>query len=182
MKLYVTYDTHRICQDLLCRELDHHGVNYDLNNTGELILKDRKSQEILDSIKTSLSEKGIDLVNNDKLILVERIKTEIVRLVLNKSIDDQAFSTELAKKFNHTYSYIAKVFSESTHSTIENFTILSKIEEVKKMLIHDQLSLTEIAFRLNYSSVAHLSRQFKKKTGLTPTQFKHIIEKRVTSQ
>ena len=180
LKFFVTYDTHRICQDLLIKELDRHGVSYDLKTTGELIVDDRDSHQNFESIKSSLLGLGIDFVNNEKMILVEKIKKEIVNLVKNKSLNDQTFSSDLANKFNHTYSYLAKSFSELTHSTIENYTILTKIEEVKRLLIHDQLSLTEIAYKLNYSSVAHLSGQFKKKTGLTPTQFKKILDQRTT--
>lgn len=178
LKLYVSYDINRICRELLSEELDKRNISYVLSNSGELIVKDRESQKKLESIKQDLALRGIDFVDNEKMILVEKIKAIILKSISDETIDEENMSICLTNKLNHTYSYLAKIFTEATHSTIENFTILAKIEKVKSMLLQDKLSLTEVAYKLNYSSVAHLSRQFKKKTGLTPTHFQRLIKVR----
>ena len=178
MKVFVSYDIHRICRALLSQELETRGIKYELKNSGELILTDRESKKKLDGLKSDLADKGINILENDKMILVEKIKSLIVQSVAKNTMDENTLSKKLSESLNHTYSYLAKIFSEMTHSTIENFTILTKIEEVKRLMVQERLSLTEISYKLGYSSVAHLSRQFKNKIGLTPTQFKNIMDKR----
>ncbi len=118
-------------------------------------------------------------MEDKKSILVERIKTSIIELV--HFTDDQIkvnLSDHLSQKLNHNYTYLANLFSEVKGTTIEKYYLTHKIERVKELLAYDELNLTEIAWKLHYSSVAHLSNQFRKMTGLTPTQFKNLKGRR----
>jgi AraC-like DNA-binding protein len=111
--------------------------------------------------------------------LVQRIKDAITELIHNQEEENlYKVSAYLSEKLDYSYSYLSTVFSETTYTSIENFIILKKIDYAKELIITNNLTLTEIAFKLNYSSVAHLSYQFKKTTGLTPSAFQNIIEKR----
>jgi len=110
--------------------------------------------------------------------LVQKIKDAIIELVFMEDSNNYKSSVFLAEKLNHSYGYLSNVFSEVTYSSIENFIILQKIERAKQLIIINEMSLTEIAFLLNYSSVAHLSTQFKNTTGITPSAFQRIIKKR----
>ena len=118
-------------------------------------------------------------MDDKKSILVEKIKTIIIELV--HYTDEQIkinLSDYLSEKLNHNYTYLSNLFSEVKGTTIEKFYLAHKIEKVKELLVYDELNLTEIAWKLHYSSVAHLSNQFKKMTGLTPSHFKNLKHKR----
>ena len=119
-----------------------------------------------------------EVVENQKSVLVQKIKDAIIELVFMEDSNNYKSSVFLAEKLNHSYGYLSNVFSEVTYSSIENFIILQKIERAKQLIIINEMSLTEIAFLLNYSSVAHLSTQFKNTTGITPSAFQRIIKKR----
>jgi AraC-like DNA-binding protein len=117
-----------------------------------------------------------------KAILVERIKNVIIEAIHYSDEPLRVnFSDYLSEKLNHNYTYLANLFSEVQGTTIEHFIIKHKIERVKELMVYDGLSLSEVSYKLHYSSVAHLSNQFKKTTGLTPTYFKHIKHKRLQS-
>jgi AraC-like DNA-binding protein len=118
-------------------------------------------------------------MDDKRSILVEHVKTIIIELVHYR--EDQIkvnLSDYLGEKLNHNYTYLANLFSEVKGTTIEKFYLSHKIERVKELLVYDELNLSEIADKMHYSSVAHLSNQFKKMTGLTPTHFKHLKLKR----
>ena len=120
-------------------------------------------------------------MDDRKSILIEKIKNVIVEYVHYADHDEPLkinFSNYLAGKLNHDYTYLSNLFSEVQGTTIEHFIIIHKIERVKELLVYDELNLTEIAYKLHYSSVAHLSTQFKKITGLTPSHFKQLRNKR----
>ncbi|MDB5229088.1 MAG: AraC family transcriptional regulator, partial [Bacteroidota bacterium] len=118
-------------------------------------------------------------VDNQKSTLVQKIKDTIIEMVwLEEKLPTSKISSYIAEKLNHSYGYLSNLFSEVTYTSIENYIIIQKIERAKQMIIGDELTLTEISYRLNYSSVAHLSTQFKKTTGLTPSAFQRIIKKR----
>jgi AraC-like DNA-binding protein len=118
-------------------------------------------------------------MDDKRAILIEKIKNVIIELVhYEDDLPKTNFSDFLAEKLHHDYTYMANLFSEVTGITIEHYIIAHKIERVKELLIYGELNLTEISYKLNYSSVAHLSNQFKKVTGLTPTFFKHLKEKK----
>ena len=138
-------------------------------------------QDLSDRQKTQLSDAlqalGFELLDDRKSRIIEKIKNTIVRLVHHQDSDLKSNLSELlSKELHHDYNYLSNLFSEVEGSTIEKYFIAQKIERVKELLVYDELSLSEIAFRLNYSSVGYLSNQFKKVTGLTPSHFKQIKE------
>jgi AraC-like DNA-binding protein len=160
-------------------ELEKLGIRYASVELGEVVTLEDPTPEQLNQLSVGLKKTGLELMGDKKSILVEKIKAVIIELVHYN--DDQLkinLSDYLAEKLNHNYTYLANLFSEVKGITIEQFYLSHKIEKVKELLVYDELSLTEIAYRLNYSSVAHLSNQFKKMTGLTPSHFKILRRKR----
>ena len=124
-----------------------------------------------------LEKLGFELIDDKKTRLIESIKTAVVELIREPGAAPKlTFSEYLSEKFHHDYSALSKLFSEVQGMTIEQYVITQKIERVKELLVYDEFSLSEIALQLNYSSVSHLSKQFKKVTGLTPTHFKQVKE------
>jgi AraC-like DNA-binding protein len=160
-------------------ELEKLGLHYIIVNLGEAEIMEEITQEQISRLSIGLRKSGLELMDDKKSILVEKIKTTIIELV--HYTDDQIknnLSDYLSEKLNHDYTYLANLFSEVKGTTIENFYLTHKIEKVKELLVYDELNLTEIAFKMHYSSVAHLSNQFKKMTGLTPSHFKNLKHKR----
>jgi YesN/AraC family two-component response regulator len=140
---------------------------------GEVNLKERLSDFQLGRIREVLLESGFELLDDKKSILVEQIKTQILQLVYYcEEPLVENLSVYLSFQLHHGYTYMSNLFSDQTGTTIEKYYICHKIERVKELLSYGELSLTDIAYKMHYSSVAHLSAQFKKVTGLTPTQFK----------
>lgn len=167
------------CKMVVKSALENIGVPYTFVDLGEAVISDDVTTQQIDSLRVALRKTGLELMDDKKSILVEKIKAVIIELVHYN--DDQLkinMSDYLSEKLNHNYTYLANLFSEVKGTTIEHFYLTHKIEKVKELLVYDELSLTEIAYRLNYSSVAHLSNQFKKMTGLTPSHFKHLKHKR----
>lgn len=135
--------------------------------------------EQLEEIRVALKRVGLELMDDKKAVLIERIKNLIVEMVhFNEDLPKTNFSDYLSEKLNYDYTYLANLFSEVQGTTIEKFIISHKIERVKELIIYDELNLTEIAYVMHYSSIAHLSNQFKKVTGLTPSHFKSLKNKR----
>jgi len=132
------------------------------------------SAEKLAEIQNVLTENGFELIDDKKSQLIDQIKTLIIEAIhYNKGISPSTtFSSLISKEIGYDYSYLSNLFSSVENITIEKYIILQKVEKIKELLIYDQLSLKEIAFQLGYSSVQHLSTQFKKVTGLTPSFFK----------
>jgi AraC family transcriptional regulator len=128
----------------------------------------------LNAIRQNLMTEGFELLDDQKVKLIEQIKNEIVHLVHYGELDEMKvnLSTHLSSKLNRDYNYLSNLFSSVESTTVEQYFILQKIEKVKELLVYNELSLSEIAFRLGYSSLAHLSNQFKKITGFTPSEFK----------
>jgi len=160
-------------------ELEKLGLQYTSIELGEAIIKDDITPKQLELLGFALRKTGLELMDDKKSILVEKIKTIIIEIVHYS--EDQIkvnLSDFLSEKLNHNYTYLANLFSEVKGTTIEQFYLSHKIERVKELLVYDELNLTEIAFKLHYSSVAHLSNQFKKMTGLTPSHFKKLKNKR----
>jgi AraC-like DNA-binding protein len=164
-------------------ELKKLGIHYTSVELGAAEIMENITDEQREELRKGLKCSGLELMDDTKAILIEKIKNIIVELV--HYADDEPvkvnFSDYLAKKLDYNYTYLANIFSETTGINIEHFIITHKIERVKELLIYDELTLGEIAYRLNYSSVAHLSNQFKKVTGLTPTFFKQLKDKRRNS-
>ncbi len=140
---------------------------------GEAVLEEKKlSKEQTRTLQQALADIGFELIDDKKSQLIEQIKTLVVEAVHYSEPLTVKFSTHLSQKLLHDYSYLSKLFSEVEGITIEHYIISQKIERVKELLVYDELSLSEIAFEMGYSSVAALSAQFKKVTGLTPTFYK----------
>jgi len=160
-------------------ELDKLGLHYDTVELGEAHIKKQINDEQRTRLKAALLNFGLELMDDKKAILVERIKNVIIEMVhYEDELPKTNFSDYLSEKLNYNYTYLANLFSETKGITIEHFMILHKIEKVKELILYDELNLSEIAWKLHYSSVAHLSHQFKKVTGLTPSYFKSLREKR----
>jgi AraC-like DNA-binding protein len=167
------------CKMLVKAELEKLGIQYKTVELGEVEMEKDISPEQWDVLNTNLKKSGIELMEDKKSILIEKIKNVIIELVhYSEEPLDIKFSEYLSQKLNHDYTYMANLFSETLGITIEHFLIIHKIERVKELLIYDELNITEIAWKMHYSSVAHLSNQFKKLTGLTPSFFKKIKDKK----
>jgi len=160
-------------------ELDGLGLLYTAVDLGEANIVGPITTEQRELFKYRLLQSGLELMDDKKAMLIEKIKNVIVEMVhYSDELPTIKNSEYLSHKLGHDYTYLANLFSEATGTTIEHFIIAHKIERVKELLLYDELSLTEISYKLNYSSVAHLSNQFKKATGLTPTFFKHLKNKK----
>jgi len=182
MKLFIKNMVCIRCKMVVHDELKKLGLNYRMLDLGEVEIIETISYLQREQFKTALLQSGLELMDDKRSMLIEKIRNVIIQLVHHT--DDQLktnFSVFLSEKLGYDYTYLANIFSEVQGTTIERFLITHKIERVKELLVYDELSLTEIAFKLHYSSVAHLSNQFKKITGLTPSHFKQLKEKRRSS-
>jgi AraC-like DNA-binding protein len=167
------------CKMVVKDELTKLGLHYTTVELGEAEIMESISADQHDQVKAALLKSGLELMDDKKSVLIQKIKNVIVELVhYSEEPLRIKFSEYLSQKLNHDYTYLANLFSEVQGSTIEKFFIAHKIERVKELLVYDELNLTEIAYQMHYSSVAHLSAQFKKVTGLTPSYFKQLKEKR----
>jgi len=167
------------CKMVVKQQLKKLSLHYITVELGEVEILEIISNAQLIEFKTALVKYGLELLDDKKSILIEKIKKVIVELI--HYADEPAkvnFSDYLSEKLNHDYTYLANLFSEVEGINIEHYIIMHKIERVKELLVYDELSLTEISYKLHYSSVAHLSNQFKKITGLTPSHFKRFKENR----
>ena len=160
-------------------ELKKLGINYLSINLGQVELMEDINSSQLEQIRTALQQSGLELMDDKKSVLIEKIKDVIIEMVhYEDELPRINFSEYLTEKLKYNYTYLANLFSETEGTTIEHFIIIHKIERVKELIIYDELNLTEIAWKLHYSSVAHLSNQFKKVTGLTPSFFKALKNKK----
>jgi AraC-like DNA-binding protein len=170
------------CQMAVKSELEKLGLHHTRVELGETEIMEDLSPELRDNLSTNLKNIGLELLDDKRNIMVEKIKTIIIELVhFNEDQIKTNLSDYLSEKLNHNYTYLSNLFSEIKGTTIEKFYLANKIEKVKELLVYDELNLTEIAWKLHYSSVAHLSNQFKKMTGLTPSHFKNLKNKRRTA-
>ena len=179
MKIYIKNMVCIRCKMVVKSELKKLAIHYLTVELGEVETKENPTSLQLDRLGIALRRAGLELMDDKKSILVERIKAVIIELVHYN--DDQIkvnLSDYLSEKLNYSYTYLAHLYSEVKGTTIEKFYLAHKIERVKELLVYDELSLSEIAYKLNYSSVSHLSNQFKKMTGLTPSHFKQLGHKR----
>jgi AraC family transcriptional regulator len=170
------------CKWVVKTELEKLGHEVMVVNLGEVELKNEPSAVELQAIETKLQEFGFELISDKASVLIEQIKTLIIELVQQpEQLEKQNLSQYLSRQLHKDYSTLSKLFSEVTGITIEQYFILQKIEKVKELIVYDELNLTQIADELGYSSVAHLSNQFKKITGLTPRHFKELKHKQRNS-
>ena len=179
MKLYIKNMVCIRCKMVVKEELTKLGLHYVSVELGEAEVRENISIEQKDQIRAALLRSGLELMDDKKSVLIQKIKNVIIELVhYSEEPLTINFSEYLSRKLNHDYTYLANLFSEVQGTTIEKFLIAHKIERVKELLVYDELNLTEIAYQMHYSSVAHLSAQFKKVTGLTPSHFKQLKSKR----
>jgi AraC-like DNA-binding protein len=164
---------------LVKEELKKLGLHFILVDMGVVDVMENITPEQHEQIRLALHKSGLELMDDKKAVLIEKIKNVITELIhYSDELPRVNFSDYLSEKLNYDYTYLANLFSDVQGTTIEKFIIFHKIEKVKELIIYDELNLTEIAWKLHYSSVSHLSNQFKKITGLTPSHFKNLRNKR----
>jgi len=167
------------CKIAVKEELKKLGLHFIIVDLGEVEIMENLSADQREIVRIALLNSGYELIDDKRAILIERIKNTVIEMVhhSNEPIKTN-FSVFLSEKLNHDYTYLANLFSEVQGMTIEHFIILHKVERIKELIIYGEENITEIAWRMNYSSVAHLSNQFKKTTGLSPSHFKQLKGKR----
>lgn len=167
------------CKTAVKEELKKLRLHFIVVDLGEVEIMEDISVEQRDQLNKALLITGLELMDDKRAILIEKIKNVIIEMIHHTDeIIKTNFSDFLSEKLNHDYTYLANLFSEVQGTTIEKFIISHKIERIKELIIYDELTITEIAWKMNYSSVAHLSNQFKKVTGLSPSHFKQLKNKR----
>ena len=179
MKLYIKYMVSHRCKMMVKEELKKMGIHYVIVNLGMVEILEDITMQQREELKRCLKKSGLELLDDKRSILVEKIKVVIIEMIhYSEEEPKMNYSDYISEKLDYDYTYLANVFSEVKGITIQQFIILNKIERVKELILYDELTLSEIAFRLHYSSAAHLSNQFKKVTGLRPVYFKDIASKR----
>ncbi len=181
LKVYIKNMVSLRCKLVVQAELDKLRIPYTHVELGMVELKENLSAIRREQLKTILSGSGLELIDDKKGIMIEKIKTVIVEMVhYAEHLPATNFSDYISSKLHLDYAYLSGIFSKSTGITIESYIILHKIERVKELLIYNELTLKEIACKLNYSSIAHVSNQFKKVTGFTPSFFKSMKQRNRT--
>ena len=179
MKIYIKFMVSDRCKMAVKSELCNLGLHYIMVNLGEVEIMENISVKQRDQLKIALCKSGLELMDDKKAILIEKIKNVVIEMIHYSDEQPKVnYSNYISEKLGYAYTYLANVFSEVKGTTIRQFIINHKIENAKELLLYEELNLTEISYKLNYSSVAHLSNQFKKVTGLTPSFFKQLKNKR----
>ncbi len=179
MKLYIKYMVSLRCKMMVKEELVKMGLHYVVVDLGVVDILENITQEQHDELKKNLSKSGLELLDDKKSVLIEKIKSVIIEMIhYSDELPLVNYSTYISEKLHYDYTYLSNLFSEIKGITIQQYIIIHKIEKVKELLLYDELNLTEISYQMHYSSVAHLSNQFKKITGLSPTFFKQLQQKR----
>ena len=179
MKLYIKYMVSIRCKLLVKAELKNLGLHFIVVELGEVEIMENISPRQREQLKSSLAQSGLELMDAQKANLIEKIKKVIIEMIhYAEELPRIKNSDYISEKLNYDYTYLANLFSDVAGITIEHYIIAHKIERVKELLMYDELNLTQISYKMNYSSVAHLSNQFKKVTGFTPSHFKQLKDKR----
>lgn len=179
MRIYIKYMVSHRCKMMVKEELDKLEIHYERIELGEVETKDSITPEQRSQLHDALLRSGLELMDDIKAILTEKIKVVIINMIHYIYDKPKIKNSEyISKQLDYDYAYLSATFSEVMGTTIEQYIISNKIERVKELLLYDELTLSQIADQLNYSSVAHLSTQFKKVTGQTPRLFKQLIDKR----
>jgi AraC-like DNA-binding protein len=179
MKLYIKYMVSLRCKMLVKEELQKLGLRYVLLDLGMVEVLEDITPEQRETLRSNLLKSGLELLDDKRSILIEKIKNVIIEMIhYSNEIPKVNYSDYISEKLNYDYTYLANTFSEVKGITIQQFIINNKIERVKELLLYDEMNLTEIADMMHYSSVAHLSNQFKKITGLSPSFYKQLKQKR----
>ncbi|HLW31466.1 MAG TPA: AraC family transcriptional regulator [Aequorivita sp.] len=180
MFIYIKYMVSLRCKMIVKQELeklDLHYLNVDL---GTIEIKENITDSQTEQLRKNLKVYGLELLDDRRNIIIEKVKAVIIEMVhYSDELPHMNYSDYISEKLGYDYTYLANTFSEVKGTTIQQYIIINKIERVKELLMYGELNLTEISYKLHYSSVAHLSNQFKKVTGLTPTHFKNMKKKRL---
>jgi AraC-like DNA-binding protein len=178
MKLYLKFDTQAAFKKIIQEQLDKLQLKYTYLGFAEIEIADTVSTAQMRELDASLNIYGIQIVETQKSVLVQKIKDAIIEMVNSEDKLPISNSAYLSDKLKQRYGYLSTVFTEITYTSIENFILLQKAERAKQLISTNEYTFTEIAYILNYSSVAHFSNQFKNITGITPSTFQRIIKKR----
>ncbi|WP_282782480.1 helix-turn-helix domain-containing protein [Phaeodactylibacter xiamenensis] len=179
MKLYIKYMVSLRCKMVVREELKKLGLHYVIVTLGMVEILEDITEEQKRQLNENLRKSGLELLDDKKSILIEKIKSVIVEMIhYADEVPRVNYSEYISDKLGYNYTYLANTFSEVKGITIQQYIIKHKIEKVKELLLYDELNITEISYRLHYSSVAHLSNQFKKVTGLSPTFYKKLGQRR----
>ena len=182
MKLYIKYMVSLRCKMVVKSELKNLGLHFTTVELGVVEIMEDITKEQRAKLKLALAEAGLELMDDKRAVLIEKIKIVITEMIhYSDELPKVNYSEYISKIMGYDYTYLANIFSEVQGITIEHYIIKHKIEKVKELLLYDELNLTEISYIMNYSSVSHLSTQFKKVTGLTPTFFKNLKDKKRTN-
>lgn len=175
MKIYIKYMVSYRCKLVVMEALDNLRVQYSTVELGEVNITDSLTDQQYHQLSGILMKSGLELMDSKKAIIVEKIKNMTIEMVhYSDEVPKVNFSSYLSETLEYNYTYLANLFSQTTGITIEHYVIIQKVERIKELLLYDELNIAEISYKLNYSSAAHLSSQFKKITGLTPSYFKKI--------
>jgi len=167
------------CKMAVKEELKKLGLHFIVVDLGEIEIMETLTTEQHDELKAGLLNSGLELMDDKRTVLIEKIKNVITEMIhYSDEVPKMNYSDFISEKLDYDYTYLSNLFSEIKGITIQQFIIVHKIERAKELLLYDELNLTEISYKLNYSSVAHLSNQFKKVTGLSPTHFKQLKDKK----
>lgn len=170
------------CKMIVKSELQNLGLHFHIVELGEVEIREELSSKQKRELNAALKKFGLELLEDKKGMLIEKIKNIIIEMIhYSDELPSHNFSNYLSEKLNYDYNYLSNLFSEVKGTTIEHYIISHKIERAKELLMYNELSLTEIADKLHYSSVSHLSNQFKKVTGLTPSFFKNMKHRKLTA-
>ncbi len=167
------------CKMMVKEELKKLGLRYVVVDLGVVEMLEDITPQQKEQLKVNLLRSGLELLDDKKAILIEKIKNVIIEMIhYSDEVPKTNYSDYISQKLDYDYTYLSNVFMEVKGITIQQFIIIHKIEKVKELILYDELNLTEISYKLHYSSVAHLSNQFKKITGLSPSVFKQLKNKR----
>lgn len=179
MKLFIKYMVSNRCKLAVKEQLNKLGLHFIVVDLGEVEIMEVLTAEQHMLLQAGLIASGLELMDDKRAVLIEKIKNVITEMIHHsEELPKVNYSDYISQKLNYDYTYLSNLFSEVKGITIQQFIIIHKIERVKELLFYDELNLTEISFKMHYSSVAHLSNQFKKVTGLTPSAYKQLKDKR----
>lgn len=182
MKIYIKYMVSLRCKMMVKEVLNKNGIKFTLVDLGVVELVEELSPAKKEKLKVALTRCGFELLDDKKSILIEKIKNVVIEMIhYTDEPPKQNYSDYISGKLHYDYKYLSNVFSEVKGITLQQYIIVHKIERVKELLLYDELNLTEISRKMHYSSVSHLSNQFRKITGLSPSYYKNLKQKRTGS-
>jgi AraC-like DNA-binding protein len=180
MKLFIKYMVSLRCKMMVKEELMKLGLKYVVIDLGVVEILEDITQEQREQLKKNLLRSGLELLDDKKSILIDKIKNVVIEMIhYSDELPKTNYSDYISEKIGYDYTYLSNIFSEVKGITLQQFIIIHRIERVKELLLYNELNLTEISYKLQYSSVAHLSNQFKKVTGLSPSFYKQLKKKRM---